>query len=179
MTKYPAWFAVNVRLGHERAVSQRLRLKGVEEFLPLFRSRHRGSAPVNPVQVPLFGGYVFCRLSSNNWLPILKTPGVRSIVSVRHIPVAVPDQEISALQTIAGSGLPVRPWPYIRTGQVVQVKSGSLAGLKAILVREEDLRILVSVDLLKRSIVVSIDREMICAVDGAAYAPTAQLYLTA
>jgi transcription antitermination factor NusG len=76
------------------------------------------------------------------------------------------------------TGLPAQPWPYLQMGQKVRIERGALSGLEGTLVREkENWRVVVNVELLQRSVAVEIDRDMICAVSGAAYAQTAQLYL--
>jgi transcription antitermination factor NusG len=83
-------------------------------------------------------------------------------VSFGSAPQPIPDEEIRALQSIGSSGLPARPWPYLRVGQRVRVARGCLDGLEGILVREKDLfRVVVSVDMLMRSVAVEVDRESI------------------
>jgi transcription antitermination factor NusG len=68
----------------------------------------------------------------------------------------------------------------VRVGQPVRIKSGSLAGLQGILIREKDsLRVVVSLELLQRAVAVEIDRDIICATRGVSHAQTAAVYLTA
>jgi transcription antitermination factor NusG len=51
-----------------------------------------------------------------------------------------------------------QPWPYTRAGQKVEVTSGPLRGLKGVLIQmRSQRRILVSVTLLQRSVLVDID----------------------
>jgi transcription antitermination factor NusG len=71
----------------------------------------------------------------------------------------VPDAEIEAIQRFAGSGLPMLPHPYLREGQRVRITRGPLADLEGILVRMNHKKglLVVSVNLLKRSVAVQLD----------------------
>jgi len=179
MSKPVSWFALTAKPRHEKAVAANLNNKGLESFLPLYRARHRWTDRMRSVDLPLFPGYVFCRFLYSNRLPVLTTPGVRSVVCFANIPTPVSDAEISRIQAIQASGLPAQPWPYLQTGQRARIEHGSLAGLEGVLLREKDsLRVVVSVELLRRAVAVEIDREMIRAVHGAEHAHMAHLFLT-
>jgi transcription antitermination factor NusG len=112
-------------------------------------------------------------------MPVLNTPGVTSVVGFPGSPTPVDDDEISRIRAIQASGLPAHPWPYVQIGQKARIEWGSLAGLEGVLIREKDaLRVVVSVELLRRAVAVEIDRDMIRAVAGAEHASMARLYLT-
>jgi transcription antitermination factor NusG len=156
------WYALVVRPKHEKAVNDYLGMRGLDAFCPVYRTRRRWSDRMKEVDLPLFAGYVFCRFSYEQRLAALGTPGVRSVVTVKTVPQAISESEIQALQSIGKSGLPAKPWPFLRTGQRVRIELGSLAGLEGILVREKDLfRVVVSVELLMRSVAVEVDRDSI------------------
>jgi len=122
---------------------------------------------------------VFCRFAYASRLPVLNTPGVTSVVSFSDLPAPVADDEISRIRAIQASGLPSQPWPYVRVGQKARIEWGALAGLEGVLIREKDaLRVVVSVELLRRAVAVEIDRDMVRAVKGAEYASMAYVYLT-
>jgi len=179
MTNTHSWFALTAKPRHEKAVAENLRSKGLESFVPLYRARRQGTDRVEPVDLPLFPGYVFCRFSHTGRLPVLSTPGVTSVVGISNVPTPVSDGEIERIQAIQASGLPAQPWPYVRVGQKARIERGSLAGLEGVLIRERDsLRVVVSVELLRRAVAVEIDRDIICAVQGAAHATMAHVYLT-
>jgi len=154
---YP-WYALHVRSQHEKIVASTLRGKGYEEFLPLYRSKHRWSDRMKVVERPLFPGYVFCRFDLHKRLPILVTPGVLLIVGVGKIPLPVIDSEILALQSIINSGFQAEPWPFLQVGQRVRIECGSLEGVEGILLAlKKPHRLVVSVSLLQRSVAVEID----------------------
>jgi transcription antitermination factor NusG len=163
------WFALRVKPNYEKPVSVALRGKGFEEFLPLFRSRRQWSDRVKVMDLPLFPGYLFCRLNLEERMPLITTPGFLYIVGVGKNPEPVDESEIQAIQSVLRSGLPATPWPSLMVGQAVQLKHGPLRGLVGVLTKiANQHRMYVSVTLLKRSISVEVAPEWIRAVEGAA-----------
>lgn len=185
------WFAVRTAAGREKAVASQLELKGYEEFLPLYRSKRQWSDRIKEMDLSLFPGYLFCRFDFNHRLPILITPGVKLIVGYGKIPTPVSDAEIEALRRVVASGAAAEPHEYLSIGQRVRVREGSLAGVEGILLHVKNTcRIVLSVELLRRSVSVELDRAAIAPVlsspapalhalsAGASRGPTA-LYKTA
>jgi transcription antitermination factor NusG len=157
------WYALRVQAKYEGRVSFTLRAKGYEDFLPLWRKRRKWADRVKESDVPLFPGYVFCRIDiGERLLPILTTPGVMGIVGAGRVPIAISDEEIATVQAIVSSGLPSRPIPFVTVGCRVLVECGPLAGIEGIVVRaDKKYRLIVSVQLLQRSVEVEVDRDSI------------------
>jgi transcription antitermination factor NusG len=154
------WFALRVKSRAEKFVATMAHNKGFEEFLPLYQCRHRWSDRFKTVELPLFPGYVFCRVNPEHRLPLLIIPGVLHFVGIGKVPVAIDDGEIAAIQSAVNSGLAVEPWNYLEVGQRVVLEYGPLAGLEGILIEaRKQHRIVVSVRLLQRSVAVEIDRD--------------------
>jgi transcription antitermination factor NusG len=152
------WFALRVRSNFERPVSDLLQAKGVEDFLPTYRSRRIWSDRIRHLDLPLFPGYVFCRIPIEARGLVVATTGVVNMVSVQQQPVPITEEEITAVRKMVESGGSVEPWPLIRIGQRVRVRSGSLAGVEGILLRIKDsYRLVISVTLLGRSVATEID----------------------
>jgi transcription antitermination factor NusG len=152
------WFALQVRSRYEKNVASILDGKGYQWFLPTYRTRRRWSDRTKDVELSLFPGYLFCRFNPQERLPILKTPGLISIVGTARIPTAVDENEIVALQTLVASGLPRQPWPYLQVGQRVRIEYGALSGLEGLLLQHKGCdRVILSVTLLQRSVATEID----------------------
>ena len=152
------WFAVQVRTRHEQATAAFLHYKGYEWFLPLHKCRRRWSDRTKEFKLPLFPGYLFCRFDPLLRLPILKTPGVFSILGIGRTPVPVDEAEITTIQSIVESGLFAQPWPFLQIGQRVQIEYGPLSGLEGIVINSKShQRFIVSVTLLQRSVAVEMD----------------------
>lgn len=162
------WYAVTVKPQHEKAVAKALSYKRFTEFLPVYQERRRWSDRMKVVETPLFPGYVFGRFPLDRRAAVLSTPGVRSIVSFGSRPEPIPEGEIAAVQAIVGSGLPVRPWPYWREGEFVMIVSGPLRGLTGcIACVNQSHQVVVSVDLLRRSVAVTVDGSSVVSVGKA------------
>jgi len=156
------WFALRTRSNFEKVAAIALENKGLTPYLPTYRSRRRWSDRVVIADMPLFQGYVFCRFDPLNRLPVLTTTGVISIVGCGTEPASVDDKEIEAIEAILLSGLATEPCPFLREGQMVRVRRGSLTGVEGILTKKKsDFRLVISVTMLQRSIAVEIDREWI------------------
>jgi transcription antitermination factor NusG len=156
------WYAVHVRSRCESQVSTALRGKGYEEFLPTYRSSHRWSDRRKEFDLPLFPGYVFARFDVRERLPILKSPGVITIVGLGKTPVPISDEEFEAIRAIVRHGLPVEPWKNVSVGSRVVIEAGPLVGLEGIaLSLDKKLRLVVSVPLLQRSVAVEIERSWV------------------
>jgi transcription antitermination factor NusG len=161
------WYAIRVRPNYEKPVAAALRGKGLQEFLPLIRSKRQWSDRVKIMDLPLFPGYLFCRLNLEARLPLLTTPGFLYLVGVGKNPEPVDETEIAGIQAVLRSGLTVTPWPNLVVGQKVRLKHGPLRGLDGVLTRIANRhRIYVSVTLLKRSISVEVDPEWVQAVNA-------------
>ena len=155
-----SWYALQIRSKLGSLASATLCGKGYEAYLPLYRSGRRWSDRVKQLDLPLFPGYLFCRFDVLDRLPILTTPGVISVVGAGKTPIPVDDEEIEAVRAILRSGLAARPWPFLQVGSKVYIERGPLTGLEGIIANTDKVyRLIVSVNLLQRSVAVEIDRE--------------------
>jgi transcription antitermination factor NusG len=159
--KWP-WFAIRVRSATEKTVNLHLENAGYESFLPLAKCTRRWSDGTEELEVPLFPGYLFCRMNPHYRLPILQAPGVIQIFGVGEEPIPAEEEEIAAMQRAAKSGLASMPWPYLRGGNVARVEEGPLKGLTGIVVKlKSGTKLVLSVNLLQLSVAVEIDRRWI------------------
>ena len=156
------WFAILVRTCTESTAKLHLENKGYESFLPVAKCTHRGSDRTEELEEPLFPGYLFCRMNPHHRLPVLLVPEVIQIVGVGEMAIPVEEEEIAAIQRIAKSGLATMPWPYLRVGHVARIEEGPLKDLGAIVVKLKcGTKLVLSVNLLQRSVAVEIDRRWI------------------
>lgn len=154
------WFALYTAPNHEKKVEEHLRMKGIEAFLPLYAvtRRWRNRTTVK-VELPLFDNYVFARIARTEKVRVLEVPMVYSIVSNRREALPVPDAEIEALR----SGLHLRqvtPHPYLKVGARARIRSGPLAGMEGVVLRQDGgLRIVLNVEAIMRSIAVHVNAD--------------------
>jgi transcription antitermination factor NusG len=163
------WFAIQVKSKHEKSVTKLLEYKGLESLLPLYTTRRRWSDRTCEVQLPLFPGYVFCKLNADRrTTPVLTTPGVFEFVRWGRDLAVVDVEEITALQNLMLSGLPSEPWPQLEEGHEVEIEHGPLAGCKGRIIEiKKQPRLVLSVTLLCRAVLVELDRTWVRRVSSA------------
>jgi transcription antitermination factor NusG len=159
-----AWFALAVKPNHERAAAQALDSRGGEVFLPLYRARRRWTDRVRQLELPLFGGYVFCRFERPDNARVLAAPSAVPVVSFGNRPAAIPEGDIESARRLASSGLELGPWPLLRVGGRARIEAGPLAGVEGVVTRLKDAwRVVVTVELLERPAAAEVDRGVVVA----------------
>ena len=74
----------------------------------------------------------------------------------------IPDSEIEAIRRMVGSPLKAEPHPFLKCGDRVRLRAGPLQGLEGILLRKRSVwKLLVSVEMLQRSVAVEVDASMV------------------
>lgn len=152
------WYAIYTRANHEKRVARELRVRCIEHFLPLYRSMRRWSDRRVVMELPLFPGYVFVRIALQDQLHVLQISGVVRMVCFNGVPTVLPGEEIEILRKGLSRHVRPTPHPFLSAGRNVRIKSGPLEGLKGILLRTRgNWRVVVSVALIHRAIVVDVD----------------------
>jgi len=159
------WYAVHVRHRHERQTERVLGSLGWQTLVPVYRSQRQWSDRIKEIEAPLFSGYVFCRFAVEERARVEDTPGVVQVVKFNGQAAALEDGEIEEIRRMVAAKVPLSPWPYLRAGDRVRVERGPLRGLEGTLLRDGgEARLVVSVDLLQRSISAEVDPEMVVPV---------------
>ena len=156
------WHVLWTRSNCEQFVHDQLAANGFALFLPTIQSWCRRGGVRRLARVPLFSGYVFLRhaVDKASYLTLCKARGLVRVLGERWDRLAVvPDAEIEAIRKIVSSGASVMPHAYLRAGQRVRVTRGPLVGVEGIVVRSDPRKglLVVSVDLLRRSVAVHLD----------------------
>jgi transcription antitermination factor NusG len=151
------WYAVYTCARHEKRVAEQMERRQLQGFVPLYRATHRWKDRRKEVVLALFPSYVFVHLALRDRVRVLEIPGVVSIVSSQGKPTPLPASEIEPFRHTSG-GVQMEPHPYLQTGHRVRVRRGPMVGLEGILLRrKEGLRLVVSIDILMRSVAVEVD----------------------
>ena len=155
------WYAVQTRARNEKAISERLREQGLTTFLPLVTEIRRWSDRKKKVELPLFSCYVFVRLVAGNHderMRVYRTSGVFRIVSMRGELIPIPDEQIEALRAVVTQQVPWTEHPFLKIGQRVRIRGGSLEGVEGVLLsRNGDRTLIISVDAIQRSLAVRVE----------------------
>lgn len=161
------WYAAYTCANHEKRVAKQLEERAVEHFLPLYSSVRRWKDRKVKLELPLFPGYVFVRLALRDRLRVLQTSGVARLVGFGGLPTALPDQEVEAMRNGLQRQSLLEPHPHLTIGRRVRLKSGPFMGLEGILVRRKGLlRLVLSLDLIQRSVAVEVDASEVEAIQS-------------
>ena len=164
----PRWRVLWTHSNCEQLVYDQLAAKGFDPFLPTVEAWSRRGGVRRLARIPMFGGYLFLRhaMDKASYLEVYKARGLVRILGERWDQLAaVPDSEIEAIQTLIHSGHAILPYPYLRQGQRVRITKGPFTDVEGILVRVNPRKglLVVSVDLLQRSVAVHLDCTMLQA----------------
>lgn len=162
------WYAIWTRSHSEQMVADQLLVKGLHIFLPKINVWSRRGGLRHVIQIPMFSGYVFLNASvdKKTYIEVIKARGVVRLLGQRWDQLsAISNSEIEWLQKVVNAGLDVAPHSYLREGQRVRITGGPLRGVEGLLVENKLQKgiLVLSVDLLQRSVAVQIDCTWVAA----------------
>ncbi|MGH7495678.1 MAG: transcription termination/antitermination protein NusG [bacterium] len=157
-----SWYAIYCISRHERQVNERLNAKGISTFLAEALMRVQWGSRIRKVNKNLLPGYVLvhAQMDPDTYLRALQTPSVVKFVGNPWPNLSwIPDEQVDSLRLLLGSGETFSETPYWKSGDRVEVIAGPLMGLKGLVVTGESRRqrVIVSLDLLQRSLAVEVD----------------------
>ena len=160
-TENMLWYAVQTNSRHEQVVYDRLSRKNFEAFFPKIEVWSKRKDRRKRIEVPLFRGYLFlhCRLHDENWLNILKTPGLARVIGFSEGPTPIDEEEINSIKILLDNDTVINPCEFLKVKREVRIVNGPLAGVEGVLLKtdEKKNKLVVSVTLLQRSICVEVD----------------------
>jgi transcription termination/antitermination protein NusG len=179
-TRTAPWLALWTHSHAEQLVHDQLIAKRFEAFLPLIPTWSRRGGLRHLIRKPMFPGYLFVRhaLDKTSYIEIMKTNGMARILGERwDRPAIVADAEIEGVRQVLNTGLPILPHSYLREGHRVRITHGPLAGVEGVLVHHKPTKglLVVSVDLLQRSVAVEVDGVFVAPVSNPVAAPASPL----
>ncbi|MCB0551043.1 MAG: UpxY family transcription antiterminator [Phaeodactylibacter sp.] len=153
------WFAVYARYKREKMVAQRLRQKGIECYLPLQRLTRHYTRKVKHVELPLISGYLFTKITRQEYVPVLETQDVVQFVRFSRNLISIPEREIDIIRRVVGENIEIEvEASSFRPGDAVEIIGGQLTGLKGILMeRRSDKNFVIELDSLGYSLLLQVD----------------------
>jgi len=153
-----AWCALYTRHQHEKTVAEMLSAKGLEVFLPLYDSQRKWKDRTKVLSLPLFPCYVFVRGGVSSRLQVISTPGVHMILCNGDRVAVIPEDQIEAIRKTVEGKLQVEPHEFVKCGERVRVRQGSLEGVEGLLVRKKSqFRLILCVDMLAQCVAVEVN----------------------
>jgi transcription antitermination factor NusG len=152
------WYAGYTASRHEKRVAEHFAQRGVEHFLPLYETIHRWNNGRHRVQLPLFAGYIFVHIALRDRMRVIEVPGFVRLVGFNSLPCPLPEVDINRMKEALNKGVVTEPYPYLTVGTRVEVRNGPLQGMTGILLRRQNkCRVVISVDLIMRSMAVEVE----------------------
>lgn len=146
---------MQTRSRHEKLVARQLEGQGFITFLPLSQQLREWSDRRKIVEFPLFPGYAFLQMvyEPEARLRVLRTEGVVSFVGTQGQGIPIPDKQIEHIQSLLASKVPFENHPFLKVGQRIRIRGGSLNGTEGILAgQDSDRALVISVELIQRSV---------------------------
>jgi len=156
------WFVISTKVRREQFAQEQLARRGVETFLPRIVEPLRPAG--KPAVSPLFPNYLFVRIDLHEQhFDVVWTPGVKRFICFGTTPAPIADSVITFLQERIGPAGVLCVVPEFRTGDVVRVRYGPMAGLVGIIEHPGSPRgrVRVLMELLKRQTRVELPQQLI------------------
>jgi transcription antitermination factor NusG len=159
-----SWFVLRTRSRQEKVISRDLDARGVVNYLPLVTCTKFYGGRKARVQVPLFPGYVFLRGSLDDAYTADRTNRVAQILHVKDQHRL--DWELHNIHIALDSEASLDPFPYLRAGVRVEVRSGPFRGLQGIIEdRTRRDRLILQVETLGQAVSIEIDGSLLDVID--------------
>ena len=153
-----SWYAIYTKPRHEKKVNDQLRDKRFEVYLPLITRVRQWKDRKKKVDIPLFSSYVFVNFEYKHRFDVLQTDGVVKIVNFNGVPAVVPEWQIESLRKMLDNPETLQLENYFKSGEVVQVTSGPLKGMRGVVVRRKGgHRLILTIDGIMQSVSVELD----------------------
>src|SRR5258708_33909112 len=164
----PHWYAVYTCARHEKPAAGNLVGRNGGHFLPQYETVSRWKDRRVRLSLPVFPGYLFVRIPLLERLKVLEVPSVVRLVGTNGHPTPLPEEDLEKLRIGLGGSLNAEPHPFLVAGRRVRIIRGPLEGLAGILLRRKgQFRVVLSLELIQRSIVVDVDiTDIVPAIDA-------------
>jgi transcription antitermination factor NusG len=163
------WHVLWTRSHCEQLVHDQLAAKGFHLLLPRINVWVRRRRVRQRAVVPMFPGYLFLRhaMDKDSYVEVRKARGLVEVLGNRWDQLAVvPEREVEAIERVDRARVRARPHPFLREGQRVRITEGPLVDVEGVLLRLNPNKgmLVLSVDLVQRSIAVEVDVTRVAAV---------------
>jgi transcriptional antiterminator RfaH len=127
------WYAIQAKPNKEKEVERRLSDLHIEVFMPWMRTRRRVGSRFHWVLVPLFPGYLFCRLDlMESGKAARYSPGVKDFLKFGNQIAELGNEIVQTLRERCPDGVAQISSVMAKQGDPVRINEGPFSGLEAI-----------------------------------------------
>ena len=147
------WYAIYTYPRHEKAVTDALKRKELDVFLPTYICQSQWKDRRVKLVRPLFPSYLFARIQALQQIKVVTVPGVLRILSFQGQPAAVSDQEIDSIRWCMSVGAVLEPSPLPSIGERIRIRSGVFEGVEGTVSNlKNGCKLMISVSLINQSV---------------------------
>ena len=151
-----SWHVLHTKSRQEKALASTLAAMDVPFYLPLIRKVQYYGRRKCTINVPLFPSYVFLRGSIEKAYEADRTKRVARIITVADQERI--DRELKNLHQALSQEAPLDPYPHLREGIWVEVRSGPFQGIQGLIEqRTKNDRLILQIDVLGQASSLEID----------------------
>jgi transcription antitermination factor NusG len=154
------WFVLRTRSRQEKILASDLRAKRIGCFLPMKRVQRTYCGRHYQVEMPMFPCYLFLRGEFDDAYWADRTGRVAQIIPVtdqRRL-----DRELSNLALAMSASVKLDPFPYLKKGMLVEIRSGSMKGIQGLVEdRNRKDRVILQIEALGRAVSLEVDAAIV------------------
>ena len=129
------WHVLYTRPRHEKKLKDFLAERGVQVYLPLYRTIRQWSDRKKKVEEPLFKSYLFVKADELNHFTILNAPGAVKFVHFGEEIATISNKEVEVIEQILKFPERVEVEDYtFFTGDKIKIASGPFKGIEGTLI---------------------------------------------
>ncbi len=131
------WYVIQTKPGNEQRAEINLSNQGIETFLPLYKAHQINSGRIIEKKRPLFPNYLFAKFElSTRYAQVKWTRGVSKIVTFGDMPAPVAEEVIQEIKSRVGKDNLIELEEDWQEGDIMEIISGPLKGLRAIFLKK-------------------------------------------
>jgi transcription antitermination factor NusG len=156
------WFALYTKPRNEFKAANQLEVLGVDYYLPTYVKISQWSDRKKKITEPLLRGYVFIFSDEKERIQSLEQPSIVRCVCERGRPARIPNWQIYNLKKMLQTNADFNIREGLVPGVQVKIKEGPFQGVVGVIQEAEAGKsIVVSIDLLNRSVIAHLPKESV------------------
>jgi len=153
------WYVLYTKSRNEKVVAQRVSALGIEVYCPLIKTKRQWSDRLKWVEEPLFRSICFVRVTEQDRERVFQIPGAVRYLFWLKKPAVVRDNEIVQLKSfLEGNDHSKISVTNFSPQQKVRITSGILSQREALVVRQVQNTLILSLDTIGLQIQVNLNK---------------------
>ena len=152
------WYIWYTQPRVEKKLEQRLKGEGIQTYLPLKKELRQWSDRKKWVEVPLFNGYIFTKISRRKFEEVRRTDGIVTFVKFNGQAATLREDEIERIQKLITDPANLEVvHHHFEEGERVQIVAGPLMGIEGLVVQHKGAKkVAINIEKLGKSILVNV-----------------------